>query len=95
MEKVKETTKTTSEAESVDENSSPQTVQTVQTRNKPFVELSQDADKTWHWMLWAGNGRPICLSSCGYEKKKDCIQAARAMIEACKEVKHVVVSHKK
>lgn len=43
------------------------------------MELAQDASGHWVWMLWAGNGQPLCQSSRAYLTRKHAIQAVEAM----------------
>lgn len=59
-----------------------QTGQEVKGR-EPLFEIAQDIEGKWHWVLFAGNGRPIATSAVAYDRRNDClgsIKAARAMI---------------
>lgn len=45
---------------------------------EPWVEVAQDKDG-WHWILWAGNGQPLCRSARVYATKKHAAQAVGVM----------------
>lgn len=59
----------------------PATVQTVQNepaqaeekgvKRMPYVELQKDEAGQWHWCLFSGNGRPMCMNPTGFPRRND------------------------
>lgn len=79
------------------ENNTPQTGQTVQNgkEHTPFIELACDSQGKWHWVLWSANGRQVARNAVEYDRKKDAIQALKAIKEVVPKVKIVVQCHEK
>lgn len=49
-------------------------------KRDPYVEMMKDDSKMWHWCLFSGNGRPICMNIVGFPRRNDCQQALEATI---------------
>lgn len=59
---------------------------------KPWIQLGiAETDDLWHWVLWAGNGKPLAQSSEGYKRQNDCNRAATQVIDAMAEEPEIVV----
>jgi uncharacterized protein YegP (UPF0339 family) len=75
------------------EELSPETVQTVQEKppsRTPFWEIAKDAQGQWHWVLWSGNGRRIATNDIPIVRKKDAVNAIRAVKATIAEAAIVV-----
>jgi len=83
------------------ESDDTETVQTVQPLSKyradgePFLEVGIDSEGKWHWVLWSGNGRQVATNVSEYDRKKDAVNGARAVIALLKNVKMIAQSHEK
>lgn len=71
----------------------PNTVQTGQKANRqtPYFEIAEDDDHSWHWMLWAANGRMMATNAIPYRLEKECLQAIRAVNRALQSGDLVIV----
>lgn len=71
----------------------PETVQTVQHQEKtetlksppkttPFWEVAQDPEtELYHFVLWSGNNRAMCISGRGYKRRNDAADAIDTLEE--------------
>lgn len=59
------------------------------TARPPYFELAED-DSGWHWMLYAGNGRPLATSVRPIKRQHDLKRTLKVMISEISRAKILV-----
>ena len=91
--KKKSVTETTLEETTM--NNTVQTVQTDGPKKPPYAEIAVDDGGDWHFVIWSGTGRKMCVSAVAYPQRKAVIAAVKSLIECSANVKKIVISHPK
>ncbi len=61
---------------------------------KPYIEIGQDTRGKWHWVLWAGNGRPMAINAIPYNRRNDVTTVLEKVRETFGQTLKIIISHK-